>query len=1585
MNKFIKVCICIILLTAISNAKAQTITQAWATLANGTNPYDIAIDAAGNVYTTNNGNSTVSKITAAGIVTQTWATLANGASPYGIALDAAGNVYTANYGNNTVSKITAAGIVTQTWATIANDGRPYDIAIDASGNVYTANWGNNTVSKITAGGTITQEWASLDGKPLCIAIDASGNVYTCNDLIGTVSKITANGILTQEWAYLEPRALPTAITVDASGNVYITDFNHYTINKITPQGVTAEVLARLTNATINDMVMDASGNFYTIYGKSDFDENESTIVSKITARGTVTQAWVRLEGTSSSKIVVDASGNVYTANNGDNTISKISINNTWTGTPPGNTLHFDGVNDYVQTDLSPIDIIGNYTVEAWVKPNDLGNARTILSTRSLEYGLDLKLSGGNQIHADIGNGSSWVTTNADAAYHYIANQWFHIAYVVTTSGYTIYANGKEVGAGTFSDNPLLINTSRNLIIGAVSTTGEFFGGSIDEVKVYNAALTQAQIKADMISTSPVLPANIKFYYNFDNGTAGGINTGINTLNDQVSSYNGTVNNFALSGSTSNWVESYAMVLPVSTAATGITGSGFTANWTAPALGTVDNYKLDVSTSPTFASAVTGSPFTISGTSQAITGLAQGTAYYYRVRADKASVAGQGAYSDTVSATTTQIISATVLYVDGNRATSGSGKSWATAYKTLSEALTYANTNVIIDSILIAKGTYYPTGLQNGTDRDSAFVVLRGKLKIYGGYPKGGGNRDTVNNKVFLDGDIGAGSDNTDNSYHVMAIVGIINGADSVVVDGVTIRNGNANGNYFGGYNSTLVRQYYGGGVCNIGNTIGGKLLFRNCIFSANSADYNGGGMYNEDNSSPTIMNCIFSENQSDGGGMYNYTSNPTILNCLFLKNRSTNYAGGGMMNDNSSPIVINCIFSGNSANTFGGGIYNQSSNPIISNTIAYNNTATSGGAGISNYLSTPVINNSLIEGLTGVSNGNINGTTNPLFVNAAAGDFRLQAASPCINKGSNTLYAGSINIDKDLAGNPRLKGSSIDMGVYERLVSNFYFRSKQTGNWENTATWELSEDSTSWISTGVPPDSSSLGTTVQNHTITINSPLTIDKTTISATGRLIINAATKVINNGLLLQSSNTVTASIGSSTGSIAGNVSVQRYLTAQRGYKLMGHPFNTNIVLSSLQPYVDITGSGGGFTPGAAGAFNYTTGDWAAYAANTQTWNKNEALMLFVRGTPGQGLNMAGNYTPSAPTIVLTGPINQGNINYTVKSAASFGGAAIGWNAIGNPYPAPINVTSISNINAPGGSGASVYIWNANKGITDIALAGGGYDFYTLGNNIIIPAYGAFFIKNTSGIDQPLTFTESNKSTATPLALMGVNDIQGFDLVINSNTTYWDKLRINFSKNATPASTDKEDLDKFSNVNFDLYSIATDNKHLAVDNRPVLQSVTDIIPLGIKTNQTRSFTITASNFNLTGTYDVFLNDKLTGIKTKINDKLNYDFMVTADKATQGEQRFEIITMQSPIQILPVTPANIKISISPNPVSDVLNITSTGNTGIRIMNMLGQVVKTINTTNQTIKIPVNDLTKGLYIVEVKNDKETVTEKIVKQ
>ena len=285
----------------------------------GASPRAIAVDTAGNVYTANAENNTVSKITPNGTSTILGTT---GNNPRGIALDAAGNVYTANRDSDNVSKITPDGTSTIIGTTGDSTG-PQAIAVDAAGDVYTANGSSNNVSKITPNGNSTI-FGTTQTNPIAIALDAAGNVYTANFSSDNVTKITTNGISTT----LETTGLgfdAIAIAIDAAGNVYIANFNSDNVSKITADG-TSTILGT-TGRNPRGIAIDAAGNVYTANEGSDN-------VSKITPDGTSTI--LGATGSSPFGIAVDAAGNVYTANALSDSVSKITNASTVTYPATGN-------------------------------------------------------------------------------------------------------------------------------------------------------------------------------------------------------------------------------------------------------------------------------------------------------------------------------------------------------------------------------------------------------------------------------------------------------------------------------------------------------------------------------------------------------------------------------------------------------------------------------------------------------------------------------------------------------------------------------------------------------------------------------------------------------------------------------------------------------------------------------------------------------------------------------------------------------------------------------------------------------------------------------------------------------------------------------------------------------------------------------------------------------------------------------------------------------------------------------------------------------------------------------------------------
>ncbi len=348
---------------------------------------------------------------------------------------------------------------------------------------------------------------------------------------------------------------------------------------------------------------------------------------------------------------------------------------------PGNALNFDGTDDYVV--IGPGTGVyaagSSYTKEAWVLytgPN-ADDAENIISSNDPLY-----IESGNLKASNSFTNSG--TDVADPA-QFPLNHWVHVAvtYDQASSTMVLYRDGIVVSS-TITAHPSL--SGQNYIGGfdasIIALSGILFTwkGNIDQVRIYNTALTQANIQADMVSTTASVPGNLVAYYNFDNGTAGGSNTGVTTLTDNSASGNtGTLTNFALTGPASNWVESYAMVVPAATAATAVLLTSFSANWTAPAVGITDNYIVDVATSSDFSTPITGSPFTVAfGTNTLlVTGLTLNTTYYYRVSSDKASVTGTGARSNTITVTTLITLPVNSLNFSVSKATSANLLQWST--------------------------------------------------------------------------------------------------------------------------------------------------------------------------------------------------------------------------------------------------------------------------------------------------------------------------------------------------------------------------------------------------------------------------------------------------------------------------------------------------------------------------------------------------------------------------------------------------------------------------------------------------------------------------------------------------------------------------------------------------------------------------------------------------------------------------------------------------------------------------------------------------------------------------------------------
>ncbi|HEY3413320.1 MAG TPA: right-handed parallel beta-helix repeat-containing protein [Armatimonadota bacterium] len=230
----------------------------------------------------------------------------------------------------------------------------------------------------------------------------------------------------------------------------------------------------------------------------------------------------------------------------------------------------------------------------------------------------------------------------------------------------------------------------------------------------------------------------------------------------------------------------------------------------------------------------------------------------------------------------------------------------------------------------------------------------------------------------------------------------------------------------------------GGGIFSSGSAI-----LEQCTFIGNTATGGGGGgSLNSLTGGPSsISRCTFADNSAgvSGGGMIVAFGGQDVrvADSLFARNKAGK-TGGGLYLPFGIGRVVGNTFTGNQA-SFGGGMALVNGRPAIENNIlAFNSSGIDGGSEYGWYSDDTYWHGKFncVFGNAGGDyagpghpldgNGNIH--VDPLFANAATGDYRLQSASPCVDAGD---LAVALPGETDLDGSPRVRGRSVDIGALE--------------------------------------------------------------------------------------------------------------------------------------------------------------------------------------------------------------------------------------------------------------------------------------------------------------------------------------------------------------------------------------------------------------------------------------------------------------------------------------------------------------------------------------------------------------------------
>jgi len=190
----------------------------------------------------------------------------------------------------------------------------------------------------------------------------------------------------------------------------------------------------------------------------------------------------------------------------------------------------------------------------------------------------------------------------------------------------------------------------------------------------------------------------------------------------------------------------------------------------------------------------------------------------------------------------------------------------------------------------------------------------------------------------------------------------------------------------------------------------------------------GGGWYCRGGPPDDVLNCVFTDNHSDGdgGALYCYSSSPYLTYCVFSGNSADH--GGALYCWESAPVILSSTFHGNTAqggvNAGGAAIYvgeEGDDDPQISQTIIAFGTQGSAvqcefGSGV-DLVCCDIYGNvggDYVDCISGMQGVDGNFSEDPQFCDAAGGDFHLRCSSPCLHV-SGCQQVGAFGLGADCA------------------------------------------------------------------------------------------------------------------------------------------------------------------------------------------------------------------------------------------------------------------------------------------------------------------------------------------------------------------------------------------------------------------------------------------------------------------------------------------------------------------------------------------------------------------------------------------
>lgn len=495
----------------------------------------------------------------------------------------------------------------------------------------------------------------------------------------------------------------------------------------------------------------------------------------------------------------------------------------------------------------------------------------------------------------------------------------------------------------------------------------------------------------------------------------------------------------------------------------------------------------------------------------------------------------------------------------------------------------------------------------------------------------------------------------------------------------------------------------------------------------------------------------------------------------------------------------------------------------------------------------------------------------------------------------------------------------------------------------------------------------------------LTQPLTVTEALALSTGT--VNTAGQP----LTLRSDAAGTALVVAGAGTVSGPVTVQRFLSPALSpglaYRHLAAPVGASTVAGLRTS---------GFVPVVNPAYN-TAATPAAVVPYPTVFAYEQGRLSGPTALPFEAgwISLADTTAPLVPgqgyrvqltapaTVDFVGMLTGGNVTQTLPRGT---GPNAGWHLVGNPYPSPLDWSSLAAADRLG-LDAALYVWQGTGPTT------GRYRVHTNGigaSPVLALGQGFLVHASTPGQAGQLTLRDAYRlATPTPLPVLRTTADARPQLRLRlagagtADTTY-----VYFEAGATAGVTPAYDALKLTNPGNPSIATLAGDTALAINGRPPLAATT-LVPVAVTVPQAGAYTLQAAGLtNFPAGTALYLRDALLGTRIPLAIGTTHAVELVG---TSAPGRF--VVEFSPAVVTAATPAALaaQLLVYPNPAHQRLHVQLPVGTGLvtaTMLNALGQPVLTQAVLGGQAILETSGLATGVYMLRVQTAAATVAKRV---